>query len=70
MTFDDSTVDKLIFRADRHCHPMHESEQVLQRKAAISRKYHAQVCHARLAHGLLDHERTRTRIGTRTRHPC
>ena len=48
MTFDDSTFGKLTFHAGRHRHPMHESEQVLQRKAAILCKYHAQVCRARL----------------------
>src|SRR5882757_8492556 len=40
---------------------MRESELVLQCKAAISRKYHDQVCHTRLAHGLPDHERLRLR---------
>jgi hypothetical protein len=44
---------------------MHESEQVLQRKATILCKYHAQVCHA-MPHGLPNHEQTRTRYSNLT----
>jgi hypothetical protein len=38
--------DKLIFRVGRHRHPMHESEQVLQRKASVFCKYHTEVGHS------------------------
>ncbi len=33
------------FRVGRHCHPMHESNQVLQCEAAILRKYYPEVGH-------------------------
>jgi len=40
---DDGMFGKLIFRIGRHRHPMLESELVLQRKATILHKHHAQV---------------------------